>query len=325
MNYEEFKTELQEKIQEKFLQNIEFVSEMVSLTNETVEGMVLKFQGSEGMDITIYPKRLYEKYKAGITMPEIAECFSKEITHALQNQPAMPEITVENAARCVRFSLINKERNKELLDKCPHIDVFDMAGVIRWHISEKESFLVDTNIMHKLQMTREELLMIAKKNTENGKFVCKEMAQLMRELMLGNGIDKEVVDESIPVVKTPFYVVSSENYFEGSAAMLSNTFLLEVANQLKCEELYIIPSSRHEIIVSGSNSVFDSQALKSIVQEVNSDSKIMKKEDFLSNSIYKYNTKSFTFSICDSKGLFQDGKGNKKDNAKKDSGKGRKL
>ena len=42
MNYEEFKTELQEKIQERFLQNIDFVSKMVTLTNETVEGMALK-------------------------------------------------------------------------------------------------------------------------------------------------------------------------------------------------------------------------------------------------------------------------------------------
>ena len=73
MNYEEFKTELQEKIQEKFLQNIEFVSEMVSLTNETVEGMVLKFEGSEGIDISIYPEKLYEQYKDGITIPEMAE------------------------------------------------------------------------------------------------------------------------------------------------------------------------------------------------------------------------------------------------------------
>lgn len=324
MNYEEFIEELQEQIQERFLQHIEFVARMVDITNEKVEGMALKFEGNEGMDITIYPKRLYEKYKAGITMPEIAECFSKEITHALQNQPAMPEITVENAARCVRFSLINKERNKELLEKCPHIDVFDMAGVIRWHISEKESFLVDTNVMQKLQMTREELLMIAKKNTENQKYICEEMTGVMREIMLKNGIEKEVVDEIIPVVKTPFYIVSSENYFEGSAAMLSNTFLQKVANQLKCEELYIIPSSRHEILVANPDLPLDSQALKEIVQGVNADSKVISTEDFLSDCVYKYNVKTFTFAICDSRGVFHD-KGIKKDNEKKDSGKGRKL
>ena len=325
MNYEEFIEDLKEQIQERFLQHIEFVSKMVDITNEKVDGMALKFEGNEGMDITIYPKRLYEKYKAGITMPEIAECFSKEITHALQNQPAMPEITVENAARCVRFSLINKERNKELLEKCPHIDVFDMAGVIRWYISEKESFLVDTNIMHKLQMTREELLMIAKKNTEKQKFICEEMTGLMRGLMLSNGIEKEIVDEMIPMVQSPFYVISTENYFEGSAVMLSNTFLQKVANQLKCDELYIIPSSRHEILVANPNLPLNSQALKDIVMEVHEGSQALKAEDFLSNSVYKYNAKSFTFSICDSKGVSHDGKGNKKDNAKKDSGKGRKL
>lgn len=324
MNYEDFKIELQEKIQANFLQNIDFVSNMVTLTNETVEGMILKFKGSEGMDITLYPKSLYEKYKGGISIPEMAEYFSREISKALANKPTMPEITVENAAKCIRFSLINKERNKELLKKCPHIDVFDMAAVMRWHISENESFLVDNKIMQKLQMTREELLKIAKNNTENQKFICEEITGLMREIMLKNGIEKGIVDEVIPMEKSPFYVISSENYFEGSSAMLSNKFLQKVANKLECDELFIIPSSRHELIVANPNLPLDSQALKEIVMEVNSNQKVIQNKDFLSNSIYKYDVKNFTFSVCDSKGLFHE-KGNGKDNAKKDSGKGRKM
>ena len=72
MNYEEFIEELQEQIQERFLQNIDFVSKMVTLTNETVEGMALKFEGSEGIKITIYPKSLYEKYERGISVQKMA-------------------------------------------------------------------------------------------------------------------------------------------------------------------------------------------------------------------------------------------------------------
>lgn len=324
MNYAEFIGELQEQIQSKFLEHIEFVSKMVTLTNETVEGMVLQFEGTNGMDITIYPERLYERYKDGISISEMTDYFSKEISHSLENKPQMPEISVENARKCITFSLVNKERNKDLLKLFPHMDVFDMAAVMRWHISANESFLVDTNIMQKLQMTKEELLKIAKRNTENQKFICEEMTQLMRDLMLGNGIEQEVVDEMIPMVKSPFYVISNENYFEGSSAMLSNTFLQRVANQLNCDELYIIPSSRHELLVANSDLPLDSQALKDIVQEVNADSKVVSTEDFLSNSIYKYDVKNYTFSICDSKGLFHD-KGIKKDNEKKDSGRGRKL
>lgn len=325
MNFEEFIEELQEQIQSKFLEHIEFVSKMVTLTNETVEGMVLQFEGTNGMDITIYPERLYEKYKDGISISEMADYFSKEISRALKNQPAMPEITVDNAKKCISFSLVNLEKNKDLLKICPYMKVFDMAAIMRWHISDEESFLVDNKIMQKLRMTREELLMAAKRNTENQKFICEEMTQLMRDLMLGNGIEQEVVDEMIPMVKSPFYVISNENYFEGSSAMLSNTFLQRVANQLNYDELYIIPASRHEILVANPNLPLDSQALKDIVMEVHEGSQALKAEDFLSNSVYKYNAKSFTFSICDSKGVSHDGKVNKKDNAKKDSGKGRKL
>ena len=56
--------------------------------------------------------------------------------------------------------------------------------------------------MQKLQMTKEELLMIAKKNTENQKFICEEMTGLMRDSMLRSGIEKEVVDEVIPMAQT---------------------------------------------------------------------------------------------------------------------------
>lgn len=143
--------------------------------------------------------------------------------------------------------------------------------------------------------------------------------------MLKNGIEKEVVDEIIPMQQTPFYVVTTENYFDGSAVMLSNKFLQNVANKLESDELYIIPSSRHEILVANPDLPLDSQALKEIVQEVNANSKVVSTEDFLSDSVYKYSVKNFTFSVCDSKGLFHDGKGNQKDNEKKDSGKGRKL
>lgn len=38
MNFEEFIEELQEQIQERFLQHIEFVSKMVNATNEKAEG-----------------------------------------------------------------------------------------------------------------------------------------------------------------------------------------------------------------------------------------------------------------------------------------------
>ena len=54
------------------------------------------------------------------------------------------------------------------------------------------------------------------------------------------------------------------------------------------------------------HSVTDPSNLKAMVMEVNSDPNAISNEDFLSNSIYKYDAKTHNISICDSKGLFHD-------------------
>ncbi len=257
-------------------------------------------------------------------MRDISDNVSISIAKAMMEQPEIPELTVENSKKHILFSLVNKEYNKELLALCPHIDVYDMAAIPRWHISAEESFLVDKNIMQALKLTREELLMIAKKNTETANYKCRKMTEVMKEIMLKNGIQQEIVDEIVPVCQTPFYVMTNENYFDGSCVILSNTFLKKVSEQLGAEELYILPSSRHEMLVANPKLPFEPKDLKSMVVEVNSNSLAITKEDFLSNSVYKYNARNFTLSICDDKGLFHDKK-TKKGNLKKDSGKGRKI
>lgn len=323
MNYEDFKRELQENMQDNFLNQIEFLSETVNLTNQTLERVAIRFAGENTAPV-IYPQKLYENYKRGFSVREIADEVSVAIAQAMLNQPQIPEFTVENAQKCITFSLMNKERNKELLEKCPYIDVCDMAAAARWHMPDEESFLVNYEILAKLQLTKEELMEIAKKNTENGKFTCKEMTASMREIMLKNGFSQEMINEAIPMLQTPFYIITNENCFDGSYAVLSDTFMKKAADQLGCEELYLLPSSRHEMLVANPELPLDPQRLKEIVVEVNSNSKVISAEDFLSDSIYKYNVKTHTLSICDSRGLFHE-KGMKKGSEKKDSGRGRKM
>lgn len=323
MNYEEFKIELQEEIQSNFLEHIDFLSETVNMANQTLDRVAVHFEG-QLMAPVIYPEKLYEDYKNGMSVGDISDEISVSIARAMMNQPEFPELTIENAKKHIMLSLVNKEKNKKLLEICPHIDVYDMAAIPRWHISEDESFLVDKNIMQTLKMTREELIMVAKRNTESANYTCREMTDVMREIMLKNGIGQETVNEILPMCQTPFFVITNENYFDGSCAILSNTFMQKVSEKLGCEELYILPSSRHEMLVVNPNLPLEPQDLKAMVVEVNGDLKAIKTEDFLSNSVYKYNTKNYTLSVCDSKGLFLD-KGNKKESVKRDSGKGRKL
>lgn len=79
----------------------------------------------------------------------------------------------------------------------------------------------------------------------------------------------------------------------------------KAANQIGTDELYILPSSRHEILALDSHEIPDPAGLKLIVMAVNREPDIVAKENFLSDSVYRYNAKTNTLSVWDNEGFFR--------------------
>lgn len=306
MNYEEFKEALQKEIQSKSLKHMEFTLQTVTKTNEILEGLAIRFDGQ--IAPTIYPQRLYETYKKGMPVSDIVDFISPTIFDTAY-YPPIPEFTLENAEKSISFSLINKDKNKELLKNCPYKEVHDMAAVPRWHVTDEASFIVNNNVMQKLRLTKEEIFNIAQRNTESANYVCKRLDDVVRDILLNDGIDTEDISAIIPMGKSPLHIITNPQKFDGSCAILSDTFMQQVAEQIKSDELYLLPSSRHEMLVIDTHAVTDSTYLKNMVMEVNTDPNVISNEDFLSNSIYKYSAKTHSLSVCDNKGLFHDKEG----------------
>lgn len=321
MNYDEFKSNLTEEIQANSEKAIIFTNEIITKTNEILEAITMRLEELEGETVapTIYPRKLYEEYQQGVPLTQIADAVSASFQMAV---PEIPKLTSENAEKSISFSLINKEKNKHLLENCPYKEVHDLAAIPRWHISEEASFVVNNNLMTKLRMTKEEVLDIAQRNTEAGNYICKSMNELMKDMMVMDGMDEELANEMFPPEQIPFYVISNEKKQDGSCAVLSDSFMQKTVEKIGAEELYLLPSSRHEMLAVDSNLIDDPAELKSMVMEVNSDPNVIKAEDYLSDSVYKYNAQTHSLSVCDSKGLFHD-KGLSKDEPKQTFSRGR--
>lgn len=306
MNYEEFKNELQSEIQSNFMQQIDFISHIVHKTNEILDALTLRLAGQD-VSCTIYPEKMYADYKNGVSISDIADGVSAAVSK--NKYPDIPEITPENAEKSILFSLINVEKNEQLLQNCPYKEIHDMAAVPRWHISDDASFLVTDRIVQMLRMTKEEVLDIAQKNTEEQSYTCQSMKEAMMEAMTNEGMSEELVSEMLPMPELPFYVISKQNRTDGSCAILSDSFMQQAAEQTGMDEMYLLPSSRHEMLAINPEimgSATDAGALKEMVMSVNSDAGIMRAEDFLSNSVYKYDAKTHSLSMCDSMGIFHD-------------------
>lgn len=319
MNYEEFKNELQEEIQTNFLQHIDFMSHIVNKTNETLDALTMHFDGQD-VACTIYPEGMYEEHKKGVPVWCIADNISESISANIY--PKMPEITTENAKKSISFSLVNIERNKAMLKDCPYKKIHDLAAVPRWHISDDASFLVTGKVMEALRMTKEEILNIAQRNTESAEYTCRGMDDVMKEVLASEGMDEELMDELFPMAKQPFYIVTNQKCNDGSCAILSDSFMLQTAEQVGNNEIYLLPASRHEMIAVNPDVITDTSELKDLVMSVNSNPDVLQAQDYLSDSIYKYNANTHSISVCDSNGLFHD-KSAAKDNLKQNIGKGR--
>lgn len=301
MNYNDFTEKLKQEIQANFEQQIIFTADVVNKTNEMLEALIIRLEGQTTAP-AIYPKELYADYLDGVPFSEIVGFASA----SLMMSPDIPELTTENAEKSISFSLVNKEKNKQLLKECPYREVYDLAAIPRWHISDSESFVVNNNVMQHLKLTKEEVLDIAQKNTESADYLCRNMDEILKDILIEDGLPEEIADGFFPKGQIPFYVISNQHRFDGSCAVLSDSFMQSTAEKIGAEELYLLPSSRHEMLALNADIVDNPSHLKSIVMDVNSNPNIIGIRDILSDSVYKYNAVTHSLSMCDSKGLFHD-------------------
>ena len=96
---------------------------------------------------------------------------------------------------------------------------------------------------------------------------------------------------------TPIYVATNNIAFNGAAVMLYKDALKAIASKLK-SDLYIIPSSIHEIIVVKTieGCEFSTDAIKEMIYNINRNE--LPPEDFLSDNLYFYNRKTGELGIA---------------------------
>lgn len=297
MDYEVFKKALQEEIQDYVTRPVNFIETESVGINETLEGLILKLDGENAAPI-IYPEMLYDDYRAGIPLSMIAASIADTVNETYE-YPKILDLTLENAQNCIRFALINRERNHKLLETCPCKELLDLAAVPRWYIYNG-SFLVDNDIMQILGMTGTDVLSIAERNTESEHYVCRNIISVIRESMLAEGVDAELLDDLYPVNKSPLHILTNQTGIDGSRAILSDRFLQEVAQQLGTDELCLLPSSRDEMLAADTTIVGDIAELRNAVMQVNRDPGAIQTRNILSDSVYTYNARAHSLSVYDS-------------------------
>lgn len=290
MEYEvfvkQFLTELQKNMET--LEN-KIHRRKVTKTNGVVKDGISVWYSDSNVAPTVYLDDLYEMHKGGYSVNELADTTVKVLEKNKNMTPEMPVLTTESAKENLYCTIINSAENEEMLKNVPHEKLEDLSVVARFRVGKDGSFLVTNDICKILQMTSEEVMEVAHANTNKTKYKCQSMGEMLRELMIQEGIPEAFADELIQQTQEGndiMWILSNESRIDGAVAITSQD-ALKAAHEKLGEDFYVLPSSRHEVILVPQNFVSDVEDLKTMVHEVNITE--VEEVDKLSDSVYIFN------------------------------------
>lgn len=257
---------------------------------------------------TIYLENFYKEYQEGKSMEGILEEI-KEIYYGsrMENSINMDFFTdYEKAKKNIVYKLINYEKNKELLKEIPHKKFLDLAIVFYYLVDMKE-FANATILIHNKHLEcwgkdADTIYHEAVKNTPGLlKVSFCGMMEVLQELTQEDILyaremyelqEKENEDERKYVLEihvrrdeTGMYVLTNSTRMYGAATILYKD-VLEKCSKALAANLFILPSSVHEVILLPDEGQITKEKLKEMVREVNETQ--IEPQEILSDSVYYF-------------------------------------
>lgn len=296
MNYEIFKEVVKEKFSDYMpdeYKDRELMIQSVDKVNETLDGLTLRDTTSAlSISPTIYINDMYKHYLKVEDLDIVFTAAADRMMHGMKMAPdEAQKIDYETAKDNIVFQLINTEQNKEMLKGMPHREFQDLSVIYRWIVSSDHdgvhSAVIHNPLAERIGMSEEELFKVAAENTRRIlPPVIKDMNSIMREMFIKDGMPEEIAEMMIGEIpsESMMYVITNEKGINGAASMMYEDKLHELAGKLD-SDLYIMPSSVHEVIAVSSD-IGDPYELAAMVSEVNMSN--VELNERLSNQVYHY-------------------------------------
>lgn len=312
MTFQEFMFHILQMMQEEMEGETEVsLREIVKNNGVMLNG--LTFTKKEiNISPTIYLEEFYREYKDGKTMDEIIEEI-REIYYT-----GKPEHDVDmdffteyrRAKERIVYKLVNYEKNKEFLEHIPHRKFLDLAIVYYYLVDMKEfanaTILIHNKHLECWEVGEEELYTHAKINTPALLKVnfC-GMMEVLKEISeedffledfdknepdcVLNGENGYLLEMHVKKDETGMYVLSNFSRMYGATAILYEGVLETCAKQLNAN-LYILPSSVHEVILIPDEGQVTKEKLEQMVKEVNETQ--VEAQELLSDFVYYYSVET---------------------------------
>lgn len=159
-------------------------------------------------------------------------------------------------------------------------DYLDLQLYVRLMVTESSSIRAHDGILSVWGMTENELFDAARENTKMDSVVV-------------NVFELERFEDEDGA---PELLVLTNSYESYGAGIIAVPDFMGKVSDMEGKDLYILPSSIHELMVTPDNGVLGPSELRAIVKDVN-DTQVSP-EERLSYNVYKYSRSSGEISIC---------------------------
>ncbi|MFA9377218.1 MAG: DUF5688 family protein [Lachnotalea sp.] len=257
--------------------------------NVKLDGLTIKME-DENISPTIYLNDYYKSYLTEKSIDKIAY----EVIAIYEENKVKNNIDVNfftdfcNVKDRVAYKLVNYEKNKEMLEDVPYIRFMDLVIVFYCLVSSEwltnATILIHNSHLNMWKTNVEELYELAQENTAKLLTVVVDNIETILRNELGEDM-QEMFDSEVDNTNTPMYVISNNTKVNGAACILYKNVLKDFAKVVE-SDLYVLPSSVHEIIVIPKFEEGNQNDLKEIVKETNDNH--VQDEEILSYSVYEY-------------------------------------
>ena len=254
-----------------------------------MDGLVIMEKGKD-IAPTIYLDSFYELYTNGENIKNIIRQI--EVIYEQNKNNVTFDVNILKHFDTIKdkivYKVVNYRSNDKLLEQVPHKRILDLA-VVFYCLLDNEygrsaTALIYNNNLKNWNVTIDDVYKAAFKNTPDllhSKI--SSMAALFEKC--GVNVDGEEVDLK-DYVPSDMYVLTNESKLNGAACILYENVLYDFAQKLGAD-LYILPSSVHEVILLPKLSMFEKDELVNMVKEVNTEG--VAADEVLSDHVYEYN------------------------------------
>lgn len=298
MKYEDFLAHMQACIEQMVTSNYQVQFHSIMKNNDVeLNGVILMKEG-ERVSPTIYLNPYYDRYLQGESIPRLCkEIVELRVITMRENSldEATEDMSLERWKDKVIYRLVNRKSNKKRLEGVPFMQIVDLAITFHCLVRNNDdgigSFIITRELMEGWNLTVRELYQLAGVNTPRlFPSSIKTMEDVLQDML--EPMKEEIVDEDheqeIPFqFESPhsMYILSNSNGINGASALLYPEVIENFSNTIK-SNVYILPSSIHEVILVPFQEEIDKSQLIQMVNEVNETQ--VAKEEVLSYSVYYY-------------------------------------